>query len=243
MAAEDSTLKLCSTCRVEKPTDCFTKKSRMKDGLAGQCKSCVAEWWKRYYATHREQQRKRTKEYKATHPTDPVKHRAWWARNREAIAARRKARYAVNTRLQEQNRERARLWVAANLEHQRQQSREYYYEHREDRKAKVREYERANPEKVKWWGRLKANQRRSRLSAAGGKYTVEDVQKLYVLQKGKCANCRRKLKEKYHIDHRVPASRGGSNDPHNIELLCPTCNLRKSGKLPHVFAQEQGRLI
>jgi 5-methylcytosine-specific restriction endonuclease McrA len=41
----------------------------------------------------------------------------------------------------------------------------------------------------------------------------------------------------------MPIIRGGSNDRGNIELLCPKCNQAKAAKLPHEFAQENGRLI
>jgi len=41
----------------------------------------------------------------------------------------------------------------------------------------------------------------------------------------------------------MPLSRGGSNDKYNLQLLCPTCNLKKSAKDPIDFAQENGNLL
>jgi hypothetical protein len=35
----------------------------------------------------------------------------------------------------------------------------------------------------------------------------------------------------FHIDHIHPRSRGGSDDPSNLQLLCATCNLHKHAKL------------
>lgn len=245
MSAVHSTpQKQCSKCGLQQPHGNFCKKSRMHDGLNGQCKSCSAQNYRRYYDQHHAEMLERAKKDKANRPKpDPSIHREYWARNRAAIAARRKARYAVDTRLQQQNILRARKWVKDHLEEQRGKARAYYYRNRDAARKRVRAYEKANPEKVRWWGRLKANQRRARLAGAGGKYTATDVLKLYGLQHGKCANCREALNHKYHIDHRDPVSLGGSNHPHNLELLCPTCNMRKSAKLPHVFAQEQGRLL
>jgi len=33
-----------------------------------------------------------------------------------------------------------------------------------------------------------------------------------------------------HIDHRHPVTLGGSNDPHNLQALCRTCNLTKGAR-------------
>lgn len=43
---------------------------------------------------------------------------------------------------------------------------------------------------------------------------------------GKCARCG--SREKLEYDHIVPVSKGGSNTARNIELLCETCNRKKS---------------
>ncbi|MGL5935922.1 MAG: HNH endonuclease, partial [Cetobacterium sp.] len=37
--------------------------------------------------------------------------------------------------------------------------------------------------------------------------------------------------------------RGGAHCDSNVQLLCPTCNLRKAAKDPVVFMQEMGRLL
>ena len=245
MSDIDSTpLKKCSKCKVAKTRTEFCKKASRPDGLNGQCKACAYASHKRYYYAHHAEMLARARE-RGYDPDkyDPAKNREYREKNKLEISERRKARYAANEKLREQNVARARKWVADNLDHQRGKSREYYYQHREESKRKVRAYELANPEKVRAWSRIKTNQRRARLSGAGGKYTQADVLKLYKLQRGKCANCRVDMNGKYHTDHRLAVVLGGSNDPHNIELLCPTCNMRKSGKLPHIFAQEEGRLI
>jgi 5-methylcytosine-specific restriction endonuclease McrA len=46
-----------------------------------------------------------------------------------------------------------------------------------------------------------------------------------------CAYCHRRPPDvKLHIDHIVPASRGGSSQRPNLQFLCTTDNLRKSNK-------------
>ena len=45
-------------------------------------------------------------------------------------------------------------------------------------------------------------------------------------------------KGKYHVDHRMPLSLGGSNYPDNLQLLCPTCNLSKSATHPDIYEKQ-----
>ena len=76
-----------------------------------------------------------------------------------------------------------------------------------------------------------------------GFYPKEYPSILYSLQKGRCINCTKPLKNKYHIDHIQPVARGGTNHQWNLQLLCPSCNCRKHAKDPIVWANENGRLL
>lgn len=57
---------------------------------------------------------------------------------------------------------------------------------------------------------------------------------VFYRDRGRCVFCMRDLTgliatdRRLHFDHIVPLSRGGSNDPSNFQLLCESCNLRKS---------------
>ena len=67
---------------------------------------------------------------------------------------------------------------------------------------------------------------------AEGFYTDEDVRCLYELQNGECYFCGDKLGMighlgSFHIDHLVPVSKGGTNWPGNLALVCEFCNKRK----------------
>lgn len=85
--------------------------------------------------------------------------------------------------------------------------------------------------------------RRARMALAPGSFTPEEIDRLLVLQRGKCASCTVLLGLKFHRDHILALSRGGSNDITNIQLLCPLCNLRKHAKSPDVWAKERGMLL
>ena len=56
-------------------------------------------------------------------------------------------------------------------------------------------------------------------------------ERLYREQNGLCMYSRERLTMgASHIDHIVPVNQGGTNDPENLQLLCPGCNLRKSDR-------------
>lgn len=72
---------------------------------------------------------------------------------------------------------------------------------------------------------------------------MEDVKRIIEGQKYKCANCMCDVSKKYHVDHIMPIALGGTNWPSNLQILCPTCNMRKKAKHPIDWAQENGRLL
>ena len=93
--------------------------------------------------------------------------------------------------------------------------------------------------------RAYAAARKARKIGSGGSYSIKDIEKLFVLQRGLCASswCGEKLRDNYHVDHIVPFALGGNNGALNIQLLCPTCNLRKGARDPVEFMQSMGLLI
>jgi 5-methylcytosine-specific restriction endonuclease McrA len=68
----------------------------------------------------------------------------------------------------------------------------------------------------------------------GGTYSREELNGLFILQNYHCYYCDKFLTE-YHIDHKIPVSRGGSNDISNIALACPRCNQSKNNKTDTEF--------
>ena len=69
-----------------------------------------------------------------------------------------------------------------------------------------------------------------------GKYYPSDVARLKRLQDNRCAYCQRPLIV-FHVDHKIPLSRGGENRPPNLQLLCPTCNAAKGAMTDEEFRE------
>jgi 5-methylcytosine-specific restriction endonuclease McrA len=88
------------------------------------------------------------------------------------------------------------------------------------------DYRLKNPEGF----RERVRRRRQRLSDAPGSHTDEDLARIRKKQKDCCRYCGAPLMGKGHRDHKVPLSRGGSNDPKNMQWLCSDCSLRKANK-------------
>jgi 5-methylcytosine-specific restriction endonuclease McrA len=92
--------------------------------------------------------------------------------------------------------------------------------------------------------RIDSHRHRAKIKEVGGKLSKGIATKLLNLQKGKCRICKIKITPKrMHLDHIIPITKGGPNTDNNIQLLCPTCNLKKGAKLPEIHAQELGMLF
>lgn len=130
-------------------------------------------------------------------------------------------------------------------------SKKYREAHPDRFKENQRRFTENNPERRReigrnWWKkhpehrRVNKMQRRALECGATGKTSKKEIDAIYKQQKGKCWWCGKSVKKEWHIDHRIPLSKGGTNDASNLVISCPKCNLRKNSKLPHEF---NGRLI
>lgn len=55
------------------------------------------------------------------------------------------------------------------------------------------------------------------------------INQLHEQQNGKCPLCGQQLElEAYHVDHKIPFSKGGGNERNNLQLTHPQCNQSKS---------------
>jgi len=144
--------------------------------------------------------------------------RAWYETNPDANARHCRATWAKRKGAYNQRRREAR---AAAPEAQRAVERAHYQRNREKVLAHNRNYA-------------------ARKRGADGTHSSDDVTRLLAAQSHRCHWCGGKLGDRYDVDHRIPLSRGGSNDPSNLVIACPTCNRSKSARTPLEWA---GRLF
>lgn len=129
----------------------------------------------------------------------------------------------------EKNKERIRLRMAAD-----------YRSKAERKKAQIREWQKANPELVRAY---KATSKAARRAQTEIGITGPELYAWKKAQPKVCHWCGVKCAKKFHVDHYVPLSRGGTHEAKNLVIACQSCNLRKHAKDPLAFAREVGRLL
>ena len=155
--------------------------------------------------------------------------RAYYSTHRQQCRAKG-AEYAKTHREQRKQYDASRrteknrslvIWFAKNPDKKKLYDRRY--------RAKYPDKVRANRKRAKHKRRVQSLADTKPISAFDEKAQLKR-------QKSKCYYCKCKL-EKYHIEHIVPISRGGGNDPDNLVLACPFCNQSKNNKLPHEWSK------
>lgn len=161
---------------------------------------------------------------------------AWLASNRELEREKNKARKRANP---ERERQNYAAWVARNPGKGKERSAAWRLANPERESRNHKAWRAANPEAIK-----RHNQNRRALKiGSGGELSKGIAEKLFALQKGKCACCGEPLGNNYHLDHIMPLALGGTNTDDNIQLLRQRCNNQKHKKHPIDFMQERGFLL
>jgi len=160
----------------------------------------------------------------------------WYAANSQKSLAYTKLWY-------ESNKEKAlatrAAWKAANKERAMAATKAWQSKNRDKVRAAVKKWQQLNPDAA----RAINQNRRAREKQAIGKLSPDLSKKLFALQRGKCACCRKPLGDDYHMDHIMPLALGGTNTDENIQLLRAKCNNQNYKKHPIDFMQERGYLL
>lgn len=147
-------------------------------------------------------------------------------------------RYTSTEEFKARDSARGRQRRAEQGEHINALRRKWYAERKTEllpiRRKQHKAWRASNPEAV----RAIHQRRRARQRSAEGTFTADDLTKLLKVQKRCCYWCGKRVTKKYHVDHVIPLVRGGSNDPSNLVIACPSCNLSKRDRLPHEWGDK-----
>lgn len=215
MATPDSTttLKRCTKCKQEFPatTDYFTKRSD-RDAFRSRCINCA-----------REDNRKRIAEWRHENPeAAKEKHRL------DAQTFRDRHREQV----QANDRARRRKRFEQDPEKERERERERFKRRNAKNPLPHRLKSRRSNHKRRQW--------KLQNTTLDNHYTAQDIQAHIKTQEGRCWWCNKPFGSDFHIDHRIPLKRGGSNSAENVCISCAKCNRSKSDKMPWEW---NGRLL
>lgn len=84
----------------------------------------------------------------------------------------------------------------------------------------------------KWWRSMTFRPQipREPQNTDTSRYIKKEVKKkVWIRDEGKCVECG--STENLEFDHIIPHSKGGSNRTKNIQILCKSCNLKKSARI------------
>jgi len=152
-------------------------------------------------------------------------------------------------KIPEEQRSKALKYYYKNLEANRARSRAnakaYYYANKEAKLLKNAEYRKANPDRwklIKHLSSKKYYRRRfffiracaavARVSGFDAETLCTVLSKVWYRQRGRCAYTGKRLDRNAHVDHKVPVSRGGTNDESNLQWVTADANLVK-GRMTH----------
>jgi 5-methylcytosine-specific restriction endonuclease McrA len=223
--------KTCSKCKQEKPatTEFFRVDNRVRSGLEASCKACGSAYAHAKWIADVEASRAYSREnHRRNKEQESARSKVRYVENREKILAHKKEWYEAN---RERENAVSRAWKAAHPEQVKANYRAWREAHKEERSAFMKRWVKEHPELNSAYAR----NHHARKKGNGGSHTAEDIQAQLLRQKGKCFWCKKKV-DKYHVDHVIPLSKGGSNGPENLVIACPFCNLSKKDKHPMEFA-------
>lgn len=184
--------------------------------------------------------------------------RRWNLQNPERAKANKKLSYQKRCAYYLQ---RAKEYRAKNPEFVKKCSVEWAKRNREYVYAQQGAWRKANKERVqernlvnkKRWrannpdrALIQDRNHKARRKGAVGSFKRSDIERICKEQRNSCAYCRIKFSRmvRFEIDHITAISKGGSNYPANLQLLCKACNAKKNASDPIDFVRaEYGMLL
>ena len=156
------------------------------------------------------------------------------------IPCNRLRAHQFRTKHPEKTKEYNAAYYAANADREKAAKAAYYVVNLEKVRTTNTAWRRANREAMRIYNHNYCARKR----ANGGVLSTGLVEKLFKLQRGKCAcGCGLPLGEDFHRDHIMPVALGGTNTDDNIQLLRQRCNNQKHAKHPVDFMQSRGFLL
>lgn len=224
-------------------------------------KERIAEQAKARSATDQAKAQKKissAKYFQETIKTDPEKYAALKQRRAEYDAANHEAH--MDRCKRHRDAHKAELAATAKAKYQAMSIEErkalhakrsaYHKAYREKKKDTLadnnREWREKNADqiKAKWPARYAKDKlgyirrARKRQGFLTGTYADADIAAMYETQKGICPGCQSDLKGKFEIDHKMQLAKDPAGDVlENLQLLCKSCNRRKSSKTPEEWAR------
>lgn len=133
-------MKVCSKCEIEKDLEQYGKKSRNKDGLSYNCKSCVSIENKIYKERNKEINNANSREYYYKNKEYfSKKSKEYYEFNKEKVIENNKEYYSKN---KEYFSEKAKEYKINNKEKLKEYNKEYMKVYAEENKVKRSKYER-----------------------------------------------------------------------------------------------------
>jgi len=239
----------CKKCLAIKPIGNFPVVKGKNEQVyhTHDCKECRKEYgrkWrlanadklklskKQYHIDNRNHILERVKKWQSENREYKIKYQKdWYEKNKTRLLKLRKDYYFHNQdkilEYTHNNRDtitaRMKLWRKTNKEKLQEHRKSYYENNKEKEKENSKRYSAENPLSK----RISEAKRRAQKNKSIENYDNDDVELLYIIQRGKCVYCQKDLTDNFEVDHMRPLSRGGSNGPDNIQLLCQKCNRSK----------------
>lgn len=205
-------IKQCRRCGLELPISEFHKDKSRKDGHHVYCKPCV----KKYHSENSADLTRKASEWNALHPENIKAIMARYYSNHRTEINRRVREYRKNTPLHLRKTTTNR----ADYKHA------YYEAHKENSLRRRQE----------WRVNHRDRDTETTLKRKAKKYNTqtEFIRKYVVYERdhGICYLCGNPVDPNcWHLEHKIPLSKGGTHTYDNVAVSHPICNMRKSAKI------------